>query len=72
MKQLSWSTFEDKLSELYGSNKGRPAKSIQSMMELLILKYLRFFSNKSIIEQWSENMDYQYFCGLGMFDPTPP
>ena len=42
------------------------------MVGLLILKHLRNVSDESIVEQWSENVYYQYFCGLEMFDSTPP
>jgi len=38
----------------------------------LMLKHLRNVSDESIVEQWSENVYYQYFCGLEMFDSTPP
>lgn len=70
--KISWSTFEDKFSELYCSDNGRPAKPIRLMVGLLILKHLRNVSDESIVEQWSENVYYQYFCGLEMFDPTAP
>lgn len=42
------------------------------MVGLLMLKHLRNVSDESIVEQWSENVYYQYFCGLEMFDSTPP
>jgi len=38
----------------------------------LMLKHLRNVSDESIVEQWSENVYYQYFCGLEMFDSNPP
>jgi IS5 family transposase len=37
-----------------------------------MLKHLRNVSDESIVEQWSENVYYQYFCGLEMFDSNPP
>lgn len=70
--KISWSTFEDEFKELYCSDNGRPAKPIRLMVGLLILKHLRNISDENIVEQWSENVYYQYFCGLEMFDPTPP
>ena len=70
--KISWTTFEDEFSRLYCADNGRPAKPIRLMVGLLILKHLRNVSDESIVEQWSENVYYQYFCGLEMFDSTPP
>jgi IS5 family transposase len=64
VNQISWTTFEDEFSRLYCADNGRPAKPIRLMVGLLILKHLRNFSGESIVEQWSENVYYQYFCGL--------
>ncbi len=69
---ISWTTFEDEFSRLYCADNGRPAKPIRLMVGLLMLKHLRNVSDESIVEQWSENVYYQYFCGLEMFDSTPP
>jgi hypothetical protein len=66
--KIFWSTFEDEFSELYCSDNGRPAKPICLMVGLMILKHIRNVSDESIVEQWSENVYYQYFCGLEMFD----
>jgi IS5 family transposase len=41
------------------------------MVWLLILKHIRNVSDESIVEQWSENVYDQYFCGLEMFDSKP-
>ena len=32
------------------------------MVGLLILKYVRNVSDKSVVELWQENIYYQYFC----------
>jgi IS5 family transposase len=70
--EIRWSTFEDEFSKLYCENNGRPAKPIRLMVGLLILKHLRNISDESVVEQWSENVYYQYFCGMQNFDSTPP
>ena len=70
--KISWTTFEDEFSRLYCADNGRPAKPFRLMVGLLMLKHLRNVSDESIVEQWSENVYYQYFCGLEMFDSTPP
>ena len=40
------------------------------MCGLLILKHLRNLSDESVVEQWSENAYYQYFCGMQEFVPN--
>lgn len=55
--------FEKEFSPLYCSDNGRPAKSIRLMVGLLMLKHIRNLSDESVVERWSENACYQYFCG---------
>lgn len=57
---------------LYCRNNGRPSKPIRLMCGLLILKHLRNLSDESVVEQWSENAYYQYFCGMQEFAPGAP
>lgn len=42
------------------------------MCDLLILKYLPNISDKLVVEQWSENAYFQYFCGMQEFVPNFP
>ncbi|WP_304066882.1 transposase [Pedobacter glucosidilyticus] len=37
------------------------------MIGLLMLKHIRNVSDESVVEQWSENNYYQYFCGKSTF-----
>jgi IS5 family transposase len=60
--QINWDIFEEAFSKLY-SNEGRPAKPIRLMVSLLILKHIRNISDESVVEQWFENIYYQYFSG---------
>lgn len=64
--------FEREFSPLYCHDNGCPAKPIRLMVGLLILKHVRDLSDESIIEQWSENNYYQYFCGQQDFVPHQP
>ncbi len=61
--KINWKQFEDAFLPLYSKDKGRPAKSIRLMVGLLMLKHIRNVSDESVVEQWSENNYYQYFCG---------
>jgi len=61
--QIKWQQFEDAFTKHYSERMGAPAKPIRLMVSLLILKQLRNLSDESIVEQWSENVFYQYFSG---------
>jgi IS5 family transposase len=49
------------------SDEGRPAKPIRLMVSLLLLKHIRNLSDESVVEQWMENVYYQYFSGEKMY-----
>jgi len=70
--KVDWQMFECAFSPLYCLDNGCPAKPIRLMVGLLILKHLRNLSDESIVEQWSENNYYQYFCGNQDFTPVFP
>jgi IS5 family transposase len=70
--EIRWSHFEEEFSKLYCENNGRPGKPIRLMVGLLILKHLRNVSDEGIVEQWRENVYYQYFCGMEEFHSDPP
>lgn len=59
---IDWKIFEEAFAKLY-SDEGRPAKPIRLMVSLLILKHIRNISDESVVEQWFENIYYQYFSG---------
>lgn len=60
--QVDWSVFERAFGKLY-SREGRPAKPIRLMVSLLVLKHVRNLSDESVVEQWMENIYFQYFGG---------
>jgi IS5 family transposase len=60
--QIKWAMFEDAFTPLY-SEEGRPGKPIRLMVSLLMLKHVRNLSDESVVEQWFENIYYQYFSG---------
>lgn len=70
--KIDWQRFENAFSPLYSPDKGRTAKPIRLMCGLLILKHVRNLSDESVVEQWSENAYYQYFCGMEEFTPSFP
>ncbi len=70
--QVHWHVFEEAFLPLFSQDKGRPAKPIRLMVGLLMLKHIRNISDESVVEQWSENIYYQYFCGETSFVPGTP
>lgn len=70
--KIDWQRFETSFSPLYCADNGRPAKPISLMCGLLILKHVRNLSDESVVEQWSENAYFQYFCGMFEFTPSFP
>lgn len=70
--QVNWQQFDDAFLPLYCPDNGRPAKPIRLMVGLLMLKHIRNISDESVVEQWSENNYYQYFCGERSFVPGVP
>jgi len=69
---INWNKFETEFKNLYSENMGAPAKPIRLMVGLHILKHLRNLSDESVVEQWGENLYYQYFCGETIFRPQQP
>ncbi len=59
---IHWNIFEEAFAKLY-SQEGRPAKPIRLMVSLILLKHIRNISDESVVEQWFENIYYQYFSG---------
>lgn len=70
--KIRWQRFEELFSKHYSERMGKPAKPIRLMVSLLILKQLRNLSDESIVEQWSENLYFQYFSGQQFFVPKVP
>jgi IS5 family transposase len=68
---LPWTEFAVAFGPLY-SPEGRPAKPIQRMVGLLLLKQLRDLSDEAVCAQWAENPYFQYFCGERVFQWGPP
>lgn len=60
--EIKWNIFEEAFTPLY-SEEGRPGKPIRLMVSLLMLKHVRNLSDESVVEQWFENIYYQYFSG---------
>ncbi len=54
------------------SNAGRPRLPIRLMVALLYLKHAFNESDESLVERWSENVQWQYFSGMAYYEPKLP
>ena len=70
--KIDWSIFENAFKIYYSEKMGKPAKPIRLMVALLILKSVRNLSDENLVEQWAENLYYQYFSGSHHFQPAKP
>jgi len=70
--KIDWAVFEDNFKKHYSEKMGKPAKPIRLMVSLLILKHVRNQSDENLVEQWSENLYFQYFSGEQHFQPNIP
>jgi transposase, IS5 family len=70
--KINWSLFDNEFKKHYSETMGKPAKPIRLMVSLLMLKYVRNLSDESLVEQWAENIYYQYFSGEQHFQPNIP
>lgn len=70
--KIDWSVFDHAFKVYYSETMGKPSKPIRLMVSLLILKYVRNLSDENLVEQWSENIYYQYFSGEHQFQPAIP
>ena len=69
---IDWNLFEQSFAPLYSKATGRMAKPIRLMVGLLILEHLRDVSDESVVEQFSENAYFLYFCGMEAFRTDAP
>lgn len=69
---IDWAIFDTTFASLFCADNGRPPKPIRLMTGLLMLKHLRNVSDEQVVEQFSENSYYQYFCGMDAFSISAP
>lgn len=71
-REINWQVFEQSFARYYSTKMGKPSKPIRLMVSILILKQLRNLSDESVVEQWAENVYYQYFSGMLQFTNQRP
>ncbi len=70
--EINWSRFEVVFEGCYSSQMGAPAKAVRLMVGLHYLKYMFNESDESVVERWTENPYWQYFCGFDFMQHECP
>jgi IS5 family transposase len=70
-RQPPWDQIEQALAPK-ASNAGRPRLSIRLMASLLYLKNAFNLSDEELVRRWRENVQYQFFSGMGCYEPRLP
>ena len=70
-RRIDWAQFETAFAPLY-KDEGRPALPIRRMVGLLLLKQLHNLSDERVVEQWTLNPYFQFFCGEHEFQWGAP
>lgn len=70
--RIDWGTFDEKFGRHYDEKKGRPGNPTRLMVGLHYLKYTYNLSDEVVVERWSENPYWQYFCGEKYFEYKSP
>lgn len=69
---LNWDYLIESFGPYYVENNGRPGIPIRVIAGLHYLKYLENESDESVVEKFSENPYWQYFCGFKTFQHELP
>src|SRR6476620_5088684 len=70
-QRIDWQRFESEFGVLY-AEEGRPALPVRRMVGLLLLKQLHNLSDERVVEQWTLNPYFQFFCGEREFQWGAP
>lgn len=71
-KAINWSRFEFEFGKHYSETRGRPAIPTRIMVALHYLKHAYNVSDENVVERFTENVYWQYFCGFHFLEHKPP
>ena len=69
---IPWASFEESFAHHYHPSKGRRAKPVRLMVDLLLLKQLEYLSDEQVVIQFQRNPYFQVFCGESEFRQSEP
>ena len=70
--RIPWKHFEKKYAKLFPSDIGNVAKPLRMALGSLIIQTKYGYSDKELVEQLTENPNYQYLIGLPGYQQTAP
>jgi len=71
-KKINWEQLESELSIYYCDDNGRPCIPIRTIAGIVLLKRIFDESDESVLDRWTENPYWQYFCGEVYFQHELP
>lgn len=71
-EKINWNKFEVEFAGYFPSKTGKPALATRLILGVLYLKYTYNLSDEAVVERWTENPYWQYFCGLEYFQHELP
>ncbi len=71
-KKIDWDKVENDFSPYYCEDNGRPSIPLRKIVGVILLKRVYNQSDESVVERWSENPYWQYFCGETYFQHKQP
>lgn len=69
---IDWAALTESFGPLYSEKKGRPGVPIRTMAGLVMLQHTFGLSDDAVVEKWSENPYWQFFCGEEFFQHELP
>ena len=69
--KVPWTVIENQFEHLY-ANTGRPAHPIRLMVGLTLLQRIENLSDEMVVERFTRDVYYQFFCGKACFQIHQP
>ena len=69
---IDWDAIERDLGQHFPSDTGQPCIPVRLAAGLLLLKYTYGHSDDGVLDIWSRDPYYQYFCGGEVYVRDPP
>ena len=69
---IDWDGLVEAFGPLYAEKQGRPGIPIRTMAGLVMLQHALGLSDEQVVEQWPDQVYWQYFCGEEFFQHELP
>ncbi len=69
---IDWDGLVEAFGPLYAEKQGRPGIPIRTMAGLVMLQHALGLSDEAVVEQWPDQVYWQFFCGEEFFQHELP